>query len=116
MAKFELDADFTKQDLDTLLDALDEWETKGQDLLHIIEKLKIIPDPTDDVPEEYREGFLNFKRSMLAQEPEAKKDKKMRREIATMMKAKIILMNQSRAADQMMDEAREEGRKGKHAD
>jgi len=103
--KLELDGEFTPQDLDTLLDALDEWETKDVELLELIEKLKHIPDPPEDANEQYRETFLEFKKQMLSQEPKARSNKKQRREKAVLLKAKIILINQSRAADKLMEEA-----------
>lgn len=105
MKKFELDGEFTPQDLEVMLDALDEWETKDVELLELIEKLKHIPDPPEDANEQYREHFLEFKKHMLSQEHKARSNKKQRREKAVLLKAKIILMNQSRAADQIMEEA-----------
>jgi hypothetical protein len=103
--KFELEEEFTPQDLDTILDALDEWETKDVELLELIEKLKHIPDPPEDANPEYREYFLEFKKHMLSQEHKARSNKKQRRERAVLLKAKIILMNQSRAADKLFDES-----------
>lgn len=103
--KFELDAEFTNQDLEALLDALDGWEMKDIELLELIEKLKNIPDPPDDADPEYKENFIEFKKHMLSQEHRARSNKKQRREKAVLLKAKIILMNQSRAADKFMEEA-----------
>lgn len=105
--KFEIDADFSDQDMDVIIEAVEDWETRDMELLTLIDKLRLIPDPPDD-PEnpEYREHFLEFKKHMLGQESKAKETRKMRRERATMLKAKIILMKQARTAEKLMEEAR----------
>src|SRR4051812_42429137 len=103
MKKFELEADFTTKDMDIILDALDEWETKDAGLLEFIEKLKTVPDPKEDV--ESRENFMEFKKQMLSQESKARSNKKHRREQAVLLKAKIILMNQDKAVNKLFEDS-----------
>lgn len=117
MAKFEIERDFTSQELDALMDALDDWEYRDVEMLSVIERLKRLPEPPaineeDFETEEsfnyaknYRESFVSFKKQMLEQEDKARSDRKFRRERATMLKAKIILMKDSKAADDIFDDA-----------
>ncbi len=105
MSKFELEADFTEQDLSTLLDALDEWEMQDIGLLDLIDKLRHIPDPPDDADPDYTHAFEEFKNHMLSQEDKVRRSRTVRREKAILLKAKIILMKQARAADRLLAES-----------
>jgi hypothetical protein len=102
--KFELEADFTEQDLQTMLDALDDWEMQDMGFLELIDKIKHIPNPPEDSSPDYVEAFTEFKKHMLSQEDKVRKNRNIRREKATLLKAKIILMNQARAAEKFLDE------------
>jgi hypothetical protein len=90
MAKFELEAEFSEIDLETILDALDGWETDNSHLLMMIDKLEQMGEPPADMDDDYKNGFGAFRQSLLSQKEAAKKNKKVRREKATLLKAKII--------------------------
>jgi MarR-like DNA-binding transcriptional regulator SgrR of sgrS sRNA len=106
MDDFTIKGDFTKDDMQTILDALESWEAKDLELLETIEKLKHMNTPEEgEVPENFRESFCSFRTHMLNQESRAKKDREIRREKCTLLKAKIILMNQRKAAEQALEEA-----------
>ena len=103
MAKFELDADFNDSELETLLDSLDEWESQSAELLNMIDKLRKMGDPPDGADEDYKRDFGQFRDHILGQEQKAKKDKKVRREKATLLKAKVILLQQRSAIERLGD-------------
>lgn len=106
---FTIQSEFTKEDLKTILESLDDWEGKDMELLHIIEKLRQMRNPEEgEVPDEFREGFISFRTHMLNQEGEARKNREIRRERATLLKAKIILMNQRKAAEKAFELALDE--------
>jgi hypothetical protein len=90
MAKFEVDADFSSQDRETILESLDSWESENTDLLDTIDKLEKMGEPPNDMEEDYRKGFGHFRQHMLGQKERAKKEKKSRRLTACRLKAKII--------------------------
>jgi hypothetical protein len=101
--------DFTDSDLDTILDALDEMERKDAEYLPSIEKLlKILPEPSD--PELHR-AYGEFRKDMAKQEKKLKQEKKIRREKITLLKAKIIMLQQERAIDRLGDPDPEESEK-----
>jgi len=102
---FTIPAEFTKEDLKTILESLEDWEAKDG-LLYTIEKLKQMRNPEEgEVPDDFREAFVSFRTYMLNQEGEARMNKELRRERATLLKAKIILMNQRKAAEKAFDNA-----------
>jgi|SRR5215831_9524301 len=91
--------DFTDSDLDTILDALDEMERKDAEYLPSIEKLlKILPEPSDP---ELHHAYGEFRKDMARQEKKLKQEKKLRRERITLLKAKIIMLQQERAIDRL---------------
>src|SRR5262252_642631 len=91
--------EFTDADLDTILDALDEMERKDAEFLPGIEKLlKILPEPRC---EEHHRAYAEFRQDMLKQESKLKKEKKIRREKITLLKAKIIVLQQDRAIERL---------------
>jgi hypothetical protein len=94
---------FTPADLDTILDALDELERKDLEFLPSIEKLlKILPEPRC---EEHHQAYSDFRKDLLGQEAKMKKQKKMARERITLLKAKIIMLQQAAGVEQLFDEA-----------
>lgn len=102
---FIIPAEFTKEDLKTILESLCEWEGKD-DMLSTIEKVKQIRNPEEgEVPDDFRDAFISFRTKLLRQEGEARNNREIRCERATLLKAKIILMNQRRAAEKAFDSA-----------
>jgi len=101
--KFEIDSDLTTEELDTLIEALDDWEKSESHTIEFIEVLKKIPDPdTEDNP--HMEQFIDFKRHMVSKESDLKKDKRIRREKAIFLKAKLLLLTQSKVVDRFCEE------------
>ncbi len=100
--KFELEGELSSEDMEMILDALDHWESRDQSLLEVIDKLRHIPDPPDDMEECHREAFFEFKKHMLDQESKLKADRIIRREKAILLKAKIILLNQRTTAERVL--------------
>jgi hypothetical protein len=103
---FTIQSDFTKEDYRTILEALDDWEFKDVELLNMIQKLKHLEDPPEgSCPDDFRESFMSFRQHMLSQEADAKQRREIRREKSTLLKAKIILMNQRKAAEKALEDA-----------
>lgn len=102
---FTIPAEFTKEDLKTILESLEDWEGKD-DMLSTIQKLKQMRNPEEgEVPDDFREAFISFRTHLLNQEGEARNNREIRCERATLLKAKIILINQRRAAEKAFDNA-----------
>jgi len=100
--KFEIDAEITESDFETIMEALNCWEIQCNADLDLIKRLKDLPDP--EFPDkETLEQFRAWKNSLLSREPKLKKDGRIRMEKAIMLKAKLLMMNQQQATDKFLD-------------
>ena len=100
---------FTPADLDTILDALDELERKDLEYLPSIEKmLKILPEPRC---EEHHQAYAEFRKDLIGQQEKLRKQKKMAREKITLLKAKIIMMQQADSIDQLFEDSAKTNRR-----
>ena len=102
--------EFTQSDLETLLDALYTYEAKDDDIPDKLEILvKTLPDICDD--EENSNILRKIKCDLTSKESKLRKERKIRRERITMLKAKIIQAQQEYATDKLFnggDDADEE--------
>jgi len=97
-----LAAKFSSQDLDTLLEAMDEWERVGGEQLNFIKMLENIPDLAfADLPPEMKDAFEKYKQQQMGKKREIEKSRKVRGEKATLLKAKLILLLQRAAANRL---------------
>lgn len=115
MKKTNWDADLSLDDCKFLIEILQEWEQGGEcSKLEFIQSLKSISIP-DILPDELREhiepALEKVKKDMLPQEREVKHGAEVRREKATLLRAKLIILSQSLTADKLteFDEAEDKG-------
>lgn len=87
-----LKSEFTKSDLDTLIEAMGDWEAVGNYDFHALSMVKNMPMPPED--HEAYEGVKAIKEHFLKRENEIKRSREMRHERATFLKTKLMLVKQ----------------------
>ena len=88
---------FTSADIDVLLDALRIWEEKsGVDMLfgHMIGGL---------LPRDNTKAKAEYEQLLAEKEAEEKKLKQQRREVATVLASKFIMLKQGMAVSQLVN-------------
>lgn len=101
MKKFEIDAEINEGDFNTIIEALNFWEMQIGVELEMIKKLKMFPEP-EFPDEESKEAFYAWKNAAISREKELKKAVRIRMEKAILLKAKLLLMNQTRACNEFL--------------
>jgi hypothetical protein len=98
-----LESKFTKEDIDTLLTALDDWEMLGNNDFHWMQMIKQSPMPPKD--HEAYETFKMLKESFVQREKEILNARAVRQERAIFLKAKLMLVRQDMSVDQLFEMA-----------
>lgn len=85
-----LDSTLTAEDLELLIESLDDWELVGNQEYHIMHMVKNAPMPPQD--HESFEMIKNVKEHFKQREKEINDTRKLRRERAIFLKAKLMLI------------------------
>lgn len=96
-----LEGKLTPEDVEVLIESMDFWETSGNREFHIMQMFKNMPLPEQD--HEAYEPVKEAKNYFAARERDIKADRSLRKEKATILKAKLMLMRSDMAVDRVFD-------------
>jgi len=105
-----LDSTFVQADIETLIEAMDEWESLANREFAIAQMVKSIPLPPTEDPS--YELIYALKEQFRLREKEINASKAMKQETATLLKAKLFLAKRDAAVNQLFDFAQSMGVKG----
>tara|TARA_Y100000034_G_C6845233_1_gene382845 strand:- start:332 stop:850 length:519 start_codon:yes stop_codon:yes gene_type:complete len=101
----ELSSKFTRDDLETLIDSIGDWEQLGNQEWHLLNMIKNAPMPPEDHEAfEHMQGIKNHFRS---REREIEDSRQTRQEKAVFLKAKLMLVRRDMGIDQLFEMAAE---------
>lgn len=89
----QLNSALSKEDLNTLIEAMDDWELFGNSEFHMMSAVKNAPLPPEDQEEQY-EFVKRIKDHYKRREKEIKDTRAIRQEKAIFTKAKLMLIRQ----------------------
>jgi hypothetical protein len=101
MASF--DTKFTKEDLDTLVEAMGDWEMMGNHEWHTLNMIKQVPLPPED--HEAHEAIKQIKEHFAQREKDIVATRAIRQEKAVFVKAKLMLARQDLGINQLFEMA-----------
>jgi hypothetical protein len=96
-----IEGKLTSEDVEVLIESMDYWETTGNREFHIMEMFRNMPLPEAD--HEAFEPIKEAKKYFAGRERDIKADRALRKEKATILKAKLMLMRQDMAVDRIFD-------------
>jgi len=98
-----LDSKLTNDDLNTLVEAMSDWESIGNHEYHLMNAVRSAIMPPED--SESHEFVKMVKDHYRAREKEIKDTRLVRQERAVFLKAKLMLARSSNAVEQLFDQA-----------
>ena len=98
-----LESKFSRNDIDTLIDSMSDWEALGNQDYHLLNMVKNAPMPPED--HEAFEMMQNIKDHFLKREREIKESRETRQERATFLKAKLMLVRTDMGIEQLFEMA-----------
>ena len=98
-----LDSKFTRNDVDTLIEAMGDWESLGNQEFHVLNMVKNAPMPPED--HEAHEYMAQLKDHFKRREKEIKDNRVTRQEQAVFLKAKLMLIRRDMAVEQLFEMA-----------
>lgn len=101
----DLSSKFSREDLETLLEAMSDWEAIGSQEWHMMQSIKSAPMPPED--HEAYEIFSHVKDYFRKREKDIKESRITRQERAVFLKAKLMLVRRDMAVDQLFEMATE---------
>jgi hypothetical protein len=101
-----LEGKLTPDDVEVLIESMDFWETSGNREFHIMQMFKNMPLPEED--HEAFEPIKEAKQYFAGRERDIKADRSLRKEKATILKAKLMLMRSDMTVDRIFEDASDE--------
>lgn len=98
-----LDSKFTQKDLETLIEAMGDWESLGNHEFHVLQMVKNIPMPPED--HEAFEFIQKLKEHFRNREREINDSRRDRQEQAVFLKAKLMMARKELEIEQVFDMA-----------
>jgi hypothetical protein len=102
----ELSSKFSRDDIETLLEAMNDWETLGGQEFHLMNIVKSTP-----MPPEYHEAYemvSMIKEHYAKREKDIKESRITRQERAVFLKAKLMLVRRDMSVNQLFEMATED--------
>jgi len=96
-----LESTFTKNDIETLIDSMSDWEMMGNQEYHLMEMIKNAPMPPED--HEAFEMMENIKDHFRGREKDISESRVTRQEKAVFLKAKLMMVRRDLAVNQLFD-------------
>lgn len=97
----ELSSQFTREDIETLLEAMGDWEVLGNHEFHVMQMIKGAPLPPED--HEAFEVMQQIKEHYRKREKDIKASREVRQEKAVFLKAKLMLVRKELGINQLFD-------------
>ncbi len=99
----QLQAEFSREDLETLIEAMGEWEIVANEEYHALNMVKNIPMPDQD--SEFFEYISKLKEQFSKREKDIRASREVRQEKAVFLKAKLMLVRRELGINQLFDMA-----------
>lgn len=99
----ELSSKFSRDDIETLLEAIGDWEMLGNQEFHVLQMIKNAPMPPDD--HEAHEAMQNIKDHFRRREKDIMRSREIRQERSIFLKAKLMLVRKDIGISQLFDMA-----------
>jgi len=99
-----LTAEFSRDDVETLIEAIGDWEMIGNQDYHILSVVKNTPMPPEEYEEAY-EAIGQIKEHFKKREKEIMKSREVRQEKSIFLKAKLMLVRKEIGINQLFDMA-----------
>lgn len=100
---------FTPEEMDTMIEAMGDWELVKSQNFFVMKRVEEAPLPPETAEgegvAEYREFLLGLKQQFAEQKKEIELTRKNRQEIAVFIKAKLMLNRRDMAVDRLFDMA-----------
>lgn len=99
----ELTSKFTRDDLETLIESIGDWEMLGNQEWHLLNMIKNAPMP----PEEHEayDHMVQIKNHFRSRERDIEAGRQTRQEKAVFLKAKLMLVRRDMGIDQLFEMA-----------
>lgn len=101
----ELSSKFNRDDIETLLEAMSDWESLGNHEWHLMNMVKNTPMPPED--HEAFEMVSAIKEHFYKREKDINDSRVTRQEKAVLLKAKLMLVRRDMAVNQLFEMATE---------
>lgn len=101
----ELKSSFTRDDLETLIESMDFWESMGNQEFHLMNMIKNAPLPPED--HEAYEAMTQIKDHFRSRERDIEATRVTRQEKAVFLKAKLMLVRRDLSINQLFEMATE---------
>lgn len=101
----DLSSKFSRDDIETLLEAMSDWEAIGSQEWHMMQAIKNAPMPPED--HEAYEIFSHVKDYFRKREKDIKESRITRQERAVFLKAKLMLVRRDMGINQLFEMATE---------
>lgn len=98
-----LDTRFNRDDLETLIEAMGDWESLGNHEFHVLQMVKSMPMPPED--HEAFEMVQRLKDHFRGREKDIKDSRVTRQEKAVFLKAKLMLVRKEVGINALFDMA-----------
>jgi hypothetical protein len=102
----ELSSKFSRDDISTLLEAMSEWESLGNQELYLLNTIKGMPLPPED--HEAYEMVSHIKSHFQQKEKSIRASHDVRQEKAVFLKAKLMLVRRDMGIDKLFEMAAED--------
>jgi hypothetical protein len=99
----ELSSKFSRDDIETLIEAIDDWEMINNQEFHILQMVKNAPLPPEN--HESYEYIEKIKEHFSEREKSIKASRQVRQEKSVFIKAKLIMVRRDLAVDQLFEMA-----------
>lgn len=97
-----LSSALSREDIETLIEAMDDWEMFGNQEFHMMSAVKNVPLPSEENEEQY-EFIKKVKDYYKQREKEIKQTRAIRQEKAIFTKAKLMLIRQDIGIGQLFE-------------
>lgn len=101
-----LNSKFTKQDIETLLEAVDDWEITGNHEYHILNMIKNAPMPPEN--HEAFESMLQIKNYFQNKEKDILASRSVRQEKSIFLKAKLMMARNDLGINELFEMSKED--------
>lgn len=99
----ELSSSFTREDIETLIESVGDWESVGNHEYHVLSMIKSAPMPPDD--HEAFEPMTQIKDYFKSREKEILASRALRQEKAVFLKAKLMMVRRDLSIGKLFDMA-----------
>lgn len=104
----ELSSKFSREDIEVLLEATNDWEALGSQEFHLMNMVNGAPVPDEEQYPEAYEMVTAIKKHFKQREKDIKDSRVTRQERAVFLKAKLMLVRRDMGINQLFEMATEE--------